>query len=98
MAQQDKKKSVIDYGKWENINQNDDDIHIDVQAPFHAQMPKLNTSDISKEEAERIKIPRSPRPLPAEPPVLASDGLLEPPPFNAPKGVCFCNCVYVVYC
>jgi len=33
-----------------------------------------------------VKIPRSPRPAPAEPPVLASDGLLEPPPLNAPKG------------
>eukprot|EP01084_Bolivina_argentea_P207167 353525_1 len=52
----------------------------------HSQIPFTNTGPMNEQDAQRIKIPRSPRPLPAEPPVLASDGLLEPPPMNAPKG------------
>ena len=89
MSQSQKTKSVIDYSKWNDIVEESNDVHIDVQSPFNAQIPSINTTNISEEEAARIKIPRSPRPLPAEPPVLASDGLLEPPPLNAPKGVCF---------
>ena len=88
MSQPPDTKPVIDYSKWDDIVEENNDIHIDVQAPFNSQIPSINTSNITQEEASRIKIPRSPRPLPAEPPVLASDGLLEPPPFNAPKGVC----------
>ena len=88
MSQSQKGKGVIDYSKWDDIVEESNDVHIDVQAPFNAQIPSINTTNITEEEAARVKIPRSPRPLPAEPPVLASDGLLEPPPMNAPKGVC----------
>eukprot|EP01084_Bolivina_argentea_P315025 545710_1 len=84
MSKKEKNKSIIDYSKWDNVVV-DDDYHIDVNTAFNAQIPSINTTNITAEEAERVKIPRSPRPLPTEPPVLA-DGLLEPPPFNAPKG------------
>ena len=87
MSQPQKGKGVIDYSKWDDIVEESSDVHIDVQAPFNSQIPSINTTNITEEEAARVKIPRSPRPLPAEPPVLASDGLLEPPPLNAPKGV-----------
>ena len=79
MAQQQKQKSVIDYGKWNNIV--DEEVHVNVEAPF---CPLFSSNN----DAERVAIPRSPRPQPCEAPILANDGLLEPPPFNAPKGVC----------
>ena len=82
---QEQKVPVIDYSKWDNLAE--EDYHVDVDAPFNSQIPFVNTTNLTEQEAERVKIPRSPRPTPLEAPVIASDGLLEPPPMNAPKGV-----------
>ena len=77
-------KPVLDYSAWERSSSE----NATINTPSFDFIDETEYGDTA-----RIKIPRSPRPQPAEPPVLHNpDGLLEPPPINVPKGVMYFVC------
>lgn len=87
-------KRVVDYNAWNSSGSEN-------AASF--VLPSLNFAEETQYgDTARIKIPRSPRPLPAEAPVLhGADGLLSPPPINTPKGVellLFCFVIFFTVC